>query len=346
MNPSNNCNCVDQLTVETNRIVNGVFTALSSVASIVSIVITLHTNKYRECFKRLILYLSIVSLLSSVIGGLQMIDARSQWNNFCKAFGFLANYLAYSKSFVTFIICADVFIFARYHRQLLSPRREAVAIALATLIIPSILSSGYLEDDTWCATCGQSNCTPLIPIAKKALGIGLGSAPHVAVYAVSAVLVASVAGLGCRKVFCGEELSYIRRSSCVKLLSVFPLLLYPALLCLVYVSALGTAAGSGPNRTLYTEIMTFVMTSYYLSSVLLPLMLWYDKSELLSSMSDWAGGGGNNWRNDSVDSTSSARSTSYLCAERTDGPGASASTETNERSLLCQKSKTKPSVAV
>eukprot|EP00731_Ephydatia_muelleri_P022065 Em0014g656a len=139
--------CLDRDAVNTFRATNGVFAALGCVPCIVSIVAILAAKKYKQCFKRLILYLSIVSLLSSIIGGLEAIDltrsSQGTQRNACQAFGFLANYLAYCRSCLTCVICLDAFAFSRYHRQLQNWRFEALVVFLATIMVPTMLSWEY-----------------------------------------------------------------------------------------------------------------------------------------------------------------------------------------------------------
>ena len=358
--------CLDRDAVNTFRATNGVFAALGCVPCIVSIVAILAAKKYKQCFKRLILYLSIVSLLSSIIGGLEAIDltrsSQGTQRNACQAFGFLANYLAYCRSCLTCVICLDAFAFSRYHRQLQNWRVEALVVFLATIVVPTMLSWEYfyMPYEAWCATGVQNatkgrTCTPLVlPLPGKKLGIGLATAPHVALYALSAAMAAYVVALFCRKVGVGAPV--LRRPWDLVML------LYSALLCFDYTADLVVRATvNDPNTYAYTAGITVVMVFYHSSNILVPLMLCRDQRELLSTVeSDWpARGSGNvhrrtrgisnNWRHDSVDSASSAfdsASIAHSYAYVEEKPSHEGINAPHERSLLCKNSDKKPSLLV
>lgn len=360
--------CLDRDAVNTFRATNGVFAALGCVPCIVSIVAILAAKKYKQCFKRLILYLSIVSLLSSIIGGLEAIDltrsSQGTQRNACQAFGFLANYLAYCRSCLTCVICLDAFAFSRYHRQLQNWRFEALVVFLATIMVPTMLSWEYfyMPYEAWCATGVQNatkggTCTPLVlPLPEKRLRIGLATT-HVALYALSAAMAAYVVALVCRKVGVGAPV--LRRPW--DLVSASMMLLYSALLCFDYTADLvvkATVNDPNTNQYAYTAGITVVMVFYHSSNVLVPLMLCHDQRELLST--DWpARGGGNvdrrtrgisnNWRHDSVNSASSALDSasvarSYVYVE--EKPSHEGINSPHERSLLCKNSDKMPSLLV
>ena len=321
------------------RLINGAFAVLGSVGSIATISMVLLTRKRRLCFMRLILYLSIASLLSSVVGGLQMVDpAKTLWKSVCQSLGFLSNYFAYCKSCFSFAICADIYVFALSNKRarLQRHRSEAVVIAMATLIVPPALSWECWNDSDWCSAAG--NCTRLMATpGKGALCVALASAPHIVLYAMSAGMVATVVGLLCRKAL----RSHIWHLSRAKVVTVSPLLLYTCFLCVAHTVALiMTSSSTSFNAKESAEGLTAVSILFSVSNAFfLPLMLRHDHGDLLISRESHVvphGAANNNWQYDSVDSGTSARSVSY--ADKSD--------EVHERSLLCTKSDMKPSAPV
>lgn len=332
--------CLDSHTTDAFRVSNGAFAALGCIPSVVSIVITLTTKKYKHCFKRFVLYLSIVCLLASVVGGIQVADFSSQptERDACQAFGFVANYLAYCKSCLTLLICIAVFAFGRYHRQLQNWRFEAVIVTLATLFVPAMLSWEFvsLPDTTWCVVRNNLQRCPLpvLPTPNRGLGIGLAAAPQVALYALSAAMVSCVVSLTCRRAI---GVPVLRQPSYSNLLSLCPMLFHSALLCLDYTGDLIIrVVVNDTNTAQYMSAISVVAFFYHFSNVFVPMMLFYDQCELLSSTEgDWrARGSSNNGRCESFDSTYSGRSNLFA-----DHQDAEAINSLGERSLLCKQSK-------
>ena len=362
--------CLDHGTFVAVQVTSGAFAALGCVPCIVCIVAILVAKKYTQCFMRLVLYLFILSLLSSIIGGLDAIvlslGSQGTQRNDCQAFGFLANYLAYCRSCLTCAICTDALVFSRYRRQLQSLRLEAAVVLLTTLLVPTMLSWEYFyrpEGTSWCVTgvyvsTKDGYCSSLVlPLPGMGLGIGLATAPHVVLYALSVAMAAYVTCLVCSRNAVGAvgvPFALLKRNQ----MSTCPMLLYSTLLCFDYIAALVIRATvKDPSTDLYTYAVGIAVVTalYHSSNVFYPLMLYRDQSELLSTVkSGWRArdgsvsdgrtmGSSNSCRSDSIDSSASCSGRSFtFFAEK---PYLEEINGAHERSLLCKNvDKKRPSI--
>lgn len=210
----------------------------------------LAAKAHRMYIHRLTLYLAIAGSLHAFWMGLEVLPTdlslpdnstvavRPGWYGACVFFAFTAQYLSFSKALVMVWICLYVFwlvVFGQQKKQ----RRHEVTGALVVLLVPALftwepfLRHSYGLEGAVCWITGdydQGNSS-FGYIVKMAFSI----VPHCLLsFAGMVLIVAAILSLS-KEVLCKKN-SYTARHHCKALSEVLPLVAYPCVYYLIFVS--------------------------------------------------------------------------------------------------------------
>ena len=280
--------CLDADVAKAFRVANSVLAVIGFTACCLTAMIIALKRSYRTCPLRLLLYLALVSLLCSITAGIQIVPAEiitalngsanghvvirpePGWAAACRTFGFLSNYFLLCKVSLTFVLCGNVFVTKCLRKELTNTRWE-VAGLVSSMFFPLVLFSwlpfihnSYGLSGTWCSI--KDSCNNATSLGRD-LAIGASIVPNMALYIVSAILVACVVTIACHKALC----SYSRRAAFETFAGDVVLLLLPILLCAGYCVAIYSTVND--NDAITSGIGEMSVAAFtQLANILLPII--------------------------------------------------------------------------
>lgn len=270
-------------------IANSILSAISFAACCITATIIAHKRRCRECPSRILLYITAVSLAWSIAAGLQVLPVETTatqvtlktglgWRDACTALGFLSNYFSLCKVFFAFAFCADVFAAKWWRKDLRTVRWEAAAFA-SSLVLPLVLFSwvpfvgnSYGLAGTWCSI--KDSCSNVTSEGRY-LGVGSSSAPNLALYGLSVVMILSVVTSACRHACCRPA----NQTAIEQLVTNFVTLLYPTLMCVAYSISVYVALNDDPLTETPAAGMMAAGAAAHLSNILLPVIACRSQSK-------------------------------------------------------------------
>lgn len=292
--------CLDADVAKAFLVASSILAAIDFAACCLAVAIIALKRSYRARPLRVLLYLSVVGLLCSVTAGLQVVPAdivtarggrgngyvairpEYGWEAACRAFGFLSNYFFLCKVSLTFVLCADVFVTKCLRKEFTVTARWEVAGLVSSLFLPLALFSwlpfiknSYGLSGTWCSI--KDGCNNVTSLGRD-LAIGASVVPNLALYALSAALVACVVTVGCSNALC----RCFRLASFETFASDLVLLLYPILLCAGYCVAMYTTVNDndGPSGFGLMALAAFT----HVANILLPVIAFCNQRNSSSSL--------------------------------------------------------------
>ena len=260
---------------------------LSSFVCVATILLVLFLRIHNSYTNRLTIYLSIASLLCSVLSNLQIlpVETRGQsngtvslkkgWNGTCEALGCFRQYAAVCVSSVVVWICLYVFVLAVCNRKLQNRIFEVTGLLVSFVVIPVLFSwepflyHQYGLTGIWCwikESCAGTKLGAFNQIVSLTQSILFS--------VIGLLLITNVVIIFCRRSASVTDRLLQHHRRAIK--HVLPLSVYPTLVCLATITdvsrslyVLATAKEASVSSNIY---LGFVASSFYqLSMIALPL---------------------------------------------------------------------------
>ena len=258
---------------------NATFSAIGILCCLATIVLIFSLKIHRQYIHRLQLYIAIFCCLFNAALALEIIPVdtsgicvrvKQGWNETCIAFGFVAQYFGFAKSFSMLWICWYVFMLAIFRFQM---KREKTGIAVV-LILPSLfawipfLYQSYGLNGVWCWIKNDPGSK-----YKGTLQSGLVAGADFVVHLVSTVMIAVVGIMFCKGAYTHN--SILKHQHLLALKEVLPLLVYPAVDCMgaILVAVKTLYFNLQHENSDFLIIQMVAIAVLQVSTVLLPISL-------------------------------------------------------------------------